>query len=159
MKGTERNFIVGILTKDRKVADALAQEFEDKKNVTVIDFTNINSELFKKFINNSRLDIVVAAEDTFTDPESRKKVDEVIQKGNNTYFLPIYNDENVKKMLEVSDILGKNKIVTTSCKIEEDSDYELLATNVHGAINRKIQMERRAENTISEIVDSFRGEE
>ena len=150
-----RTFHVGILTKDEKATAALVQEFErikDKKSVTLIDLVGMNRDLFKKFILNTGLDIVVIAEDTYTEPEKREKAKEIVQKSNKTYFMIIYNDENAERILEEAQWLVENKIVTTHTKITNERDYALgLATNVHGGINRKIQNERRAAAFLSEL--------
>ena len=159
----KRTFHVGILTKDEKVPDALIREFEgikDKKSVAIIDLAGMGSELFKKFVNNAGLDIVVTAEDTFTEAELREKADEIVKKGRNTYFTIMYDDENAAKMLEEAQRLAENEIVITLAKIENERDYRIgLATNVQGQINRKIQNERRAAAFVSELSERLKDEE
>jgi len=159
MKEKGKNFIVGILAEDKKVTEALVKKFEGKEHITMIDLVGMDVELAKKFINSSRVDVVVASEEAFVDSENKEKLDELIkadQEHKSTTFLATYNDENAEQMLEIYNTLSKNELVIFPNKLEDDFDYIILAENTDGVIGRKIQNMLREKQTISEIVDSFK---
>ena len=156
MEANDRTFLIGILTKDEKATAALVAKFESSENVTVIDLVGMRSELFIKFINNARLDIAVVAEDTFANIKSMEKIDEIIKKGGNTYFIVMYTSENSKKVLEASDMLIENKMMVTPSKVDNERDYRVLATNVKGAMNGVLQNERIEAKFLSELNERLR---
>jgi len=151
----ERNFIVGILTRDEKVNKVLIEKFEGQKNIAIIDLMNMDGELAKKFINSSRVDVVVASEEAFVNPEQSQKVDELIKTDINTTFLTIYNKENSKSMRKIEDDLQAKEALLIPCKVESNLDYFMLATNAQGAIHRKIHNDLRIKKVISDLADSF----
>ena len=140
---TKHSFHVGILAKDEKITAALVKEFKNEKEVTLIDLVSMSSELFKQFINNNRADIVVTDEETFLDPESREKSDAIIKRSDDTYFVTAYNDENAARMYEINEFFLKNEVPVFPSKVGFKGGHEMLAGNVRGAINIKINIKRR----------------
>ena len=138
----ERTYVIGILTKDEKIKEALVEEFEGEENVKIID--------------NCGADIIVTDEDSFTDAESRKKIDDVMKKAGDTYFVTAYNDENAERMYDINELFLKNNIPVFPSKIGFDGGYGMLAGNTRGAINVKINNARRAERVISELSERVR---
>jgi len=139
LKEKERDFTIGVLTGDEKVTEALSKRFESKENITIVDLMHMDSETAKKFINTSKLDIVITAEDSFVDAKNRRKIDELIKADQDTTFFTIYYSENAKTMLEINKILSVKKILIAPCKIETTLDYKMMTTNIQGSINKKIK--------------------